>query len=427
MKLFNSSLIAFLSAISLAVAPAMAKTVTIGKLKYKVDTSAKTAKCLGLATEATKNYNLTIPSTVSYNDVTLKVTTVEKEAFWYDDYLKKVTLSDNTETIGSKAFANCDNLTSVSMGKKLKIIGAEAFAHSGNNGTFKSVSLPSTVEIIRADAFLDCRYLTSVQMGDKVQSIGEYAFWNCEALTSIVLPGSLQSIGEKAFASNDELYEVTFKDGNANTVIGPECFTNNKKLTLLNFYGPGVKEICQDAFIGCSIQWLYLPSSVETIGMGAFSGNNLIILELSEGLKTIGDYAFEGQYGDGIKKLTIPSTVTSIGKQAFDGIGIPNTVTCNAVNPPSAGEEAFNYNVRWYSKLYVPAASVNKYAQAPVWKDFRFTNDVLTEVKAIEPETDSEADGIDQWFDLSGNPVINPTPGKVYILRHNSKSQIVIP
>ncbi|MDE5969096.1 MAG: hypothetical protein K2G64_08340, partial [Muribaculaceae bacterium] len=40
-----------------------AKEVTIGKLRYKVNTTDKIAKCTGLAEEATKNYNLTIPST----------------------------------------------------------------------------------------------------------------------------------------------------------------------------------------------------------------------------------------------------------------------------------------------------------------------------------------------------------------------------
>lgn len=74
--------------------PAMAKEVTIGKLKYKVNTTDKIAKCTGLANEATKNYNLTILSTVEYDGVALKVTTVEKEVFWLDNYLKKVTLSD---------------------------------------------------------------------------------------------------------------------------------------------------------------------------------------------------------------------------------------------------------------------------------------------------------------------------------------------
>lgn len=398
-------------------------TVTIGKLKYKVDTTAKTAKCVGLATEATKNYNLTIPSTVQYNGVTLKVTTVEKDAFWFDNYLKKVTLSDYTETIGSRAFSSCDNMSVVSLGKKLKIIGKEAFAHCGNNGTFTSVTLPSTVEIIREDAFTDCRSLVSVQMGDKVESIGPYAFCNCESLKSILLPGSLKSIGEKAFAGNEELYEVTFNYGNGNTVIGPECFTNNKKLTLLNFYGPGVKEICESAFIGCHIEMLYIPSSVETIGLGAFSGNNLTLLELSEGLKTISDYAFEGQYGNGLGKLTIPSTVTTIGKKAFFGIGIPATVTCNAVTPPACGEEAFNSNVRWYSKLYVPAASVGRYAQAAVWKDFRFTNDGPTEVQ----EVNTDEDGEEEWYDLQGQRLEKESLGRgIYIRRRNGKTEKVV-
>ncbi|MBD5371161.1 MAG: leucine-rich repeat domain-containing protein [Bacteroides sp.] len=404
-----------------AVAAGSAKEVTIGKLKYKVNTTDKIAKCTGLAEEATKNYNLTIPSTVTYNGVTLKVTTVEKEAFWFDSYLKKVTLSDNTETIGTRAFASCDKLSIVSLGKKLKIIGAEAFDHCGNTGTFTSVKLPSTVEIIRTHAFRDCRSLVSVEMGDKVEEIGDDAFWNCEALKSIVIPGSVKTVGEMAFASCDELYEVTFKEGNAGTVIGEKCFDNLKKLKLVNFYGPGVVEIKDSAFIGCSIEWLSLPASVKKIGGGAFCGNNLTLLLLNEGLEVIEELAFEGQYGDGLRTLTIPSTVTTIGQQAFYGIGEPSEVRCDAVVPPVCGADVFSYNVVNYSDLIVPSGTEQRYRGAAVWEDFQYINHnhLSSSVGQLPAEgATPDADG-DLWFDLSGSPVESGAliPG-IYIVRH---------
>lgn len=401
--------------------PMAAKEVKIGKLKYKVNTTDKIAKCTGLAEEATQNYNLVIPSTVEYNGVTLKVTTVEKDAFWFDNYLKKVTLSDNTETIGSRAFASCDNLSIVSLGKKLKIIGAEAFAHCGNKGTFTSVTLPNTVEIIRDNAFMDCRYLVSVTFGNKIQSIGDNGFWNCEALTKVTLPGSLNSIGESAFACCDALQEVSFQQGNGNTVIGEKCFDNLKKLTILNFYGPGVAEIGDSAFIGCSIEWVSLPSSVHTIGGGAFCGNNITMLELPEGLKVIGELAFEGQYGPGLKAFNIPSTVTSIGEKAFYQVGSLETIYCKAVNPPTLGEDAFDYHAHNYGDLWVAPASLEKYINAPGWKEFKYINNVETSVTEMDiPRIEPE----EEWYDLSGNRIDNESaaPG-IYIIRHNGKAE----
>lgn len=414
---FTTSCFLFLLTVALAPFSAMAKEVTIGKLKYKVNTTDKIAKCTGLATEATKNYNLTIPSTVTYNNVTLKVTTVESEAFSGDDYLKKVTLSDYTETIGSYAFYCCENISIVSLGKKLKIIGKEAFSHCGNSGTFKTVTFPSTLEIIRENAFLDCRSLATINFNDNLKTIEATAFWNCEALTSILLPGSLESIGESAFACCDGLKEVTFKDGKGKTVIGTKCFDNLKNLQFLNFYGPGVAKISNSAFIGCGIEWLVLPTSVEVIGEAAFSGNRLSKLILPEGLKTIERLAFCDQYYYGLSEITIPSTVTSIGNDAFDDCGELTKVTSLAVNPPAMGTNSFENWTTSHAKLYVPSASVAKYKAAAIWKDFRYINDEDTSNAGVgEVMADEVTD--ETWYDLMGNVVDagDLLPG-VYIVR----------
>ncbi len=400
---------------------ATAKEVTIGKLKYKVNTTDKIAKCTGLAEEATKNYNLEIPSTVEYGGVKLKVTTVEKGAFRWDNHLRKVTLSDYTETIGANAFSECDYMSVVSLGNKLKEIGTEAFAHCGNGGTFTSVTLPATVETINDHAFTDCRYLTIVSIGKKIKTIGDHAFWNCQALKSITLPGSLQSVGESAFACCDSLNEVTFENGDSNTVIGAKCFDNVKSLTILNFYGPGVVEIGESAFIGCSIQWLALPSSVRNIGVGAFCGNNLTLLDLPEGLKTIGNFAFCDQYGSGIRALTIPSTVTSIGLKAFNNIGDLEAVNCNATTPPALGENAFDKKTLENTFLMVPPASVDKYVAASGWKEFLHINNVETSVKEIEAVGTGEK-YTEEWFDMAGNRLASsPSAPGIYIIRRGGQ------
>lgn len=409
--------------IALAAVSANAKEVTIGKLKYKVNTTDKIARCTGLATEATKNYNLVIPSTVKYNNVTLKVISVESEAFMWDDYLKKVTLSDYTETIGADAFSCCDNISIVSLGKNLKKIGNQAFYKCG----LSSITLPETVESIGTYTFAYCEKLQSVNMGDKVKTIGDHAFFNCTALKGIILPGSLNTLGANAFTGCSSLYEVTFLSGNGNTVIGEKCFDNVKSLKLLNFSGPGVVRIGDSAFIGCNIEWLALPSSLRIIGEGAFAGNDLTLLILNEGLQSIGAVAFSDQTnnGGGLKELIIPSTVTFIGTNAFDWIGSLDKVICNATVPPVAEEKAFWNWVTWNSDLIIPVASVPAYKSAPVWKDFRFING---EQQTMSVEgIDADEDTVEQWFDLMGNEVSkdNLAPG-VYIVRRNSGIEKVL-
>jgi alpha-tubulin suppressor-like RCC1 family protein/predicted metalloprotease len=79
---------------------------------------------------------------------------------------------------------------------------------------------------------------------------------------------------------------------------------------------------------------LIIPSEVNgipvtSIGIMAFSKNNLTSVTIPDNVTTIGDYAFEGNQ---LKSVTIPDSVTSIGVDAFSNnnltsVTIPNSVT----------------------------------------------------------------------------------------------------
>ena len=414
--------------LALAVLP-MAADTTVGDFTYKLNSTDKIARITGRAKEAEKAYNLTIPSTITYKNVTYKVTIVNAKAFYGDYYIRKLTLGDNVQTIGESAFESTTITTIVSFGKKLQTIGNRAFYSSS---VTSMAAIPATVTSIGDLSFGNCTGLTAVNftVPAKITAIGYQAFWNCTGLKTIALPGSLQSIGEECFKLCEGLTSVSFLSGTGKAFVGIRCFDNLQNITSVTFGEPSVGTFGMAAFINCGISSLTLPSSCTSVGEDAFSSNRLSVLKLNEGLKTIDPYAFESQYvNGGLKELVIPSTVTSIGTYAFKAVGDKMTsITCKATVPPTATAGAFSSYNQMYTPLYVPDASVNAYKTAEVWKDFRYIygiNSAIDDVAADMPESDLPV----KWYDLQGQQV-NPddVPSGVYIRRQGGNvTKVTIP
>ena len=87
----------------------------------------------------------------------------------------------------------------------------------------------------------------------------------------------------------------------------------------------GCTSISEKAFLSCeTLSSVVLPDTMVTIGEDAFLGcHELQSVDLGNGLQIIGEnafYASSGGYDNKISTITIPASVTSIGRDAFDGI-----------------------------------------------------------------------------------------------------------
>ena len=184
--------------------------------------------------------------------------------------------------------------------------------------------------------------ITSVIIEDGVSSIGDNAFYECYNLTSIEIPNSITSIGLTAF----------YRCSGLTNVIIP----NN------------VTSIGGSAFSGCShLTNVTIPNDVTSIKSETFhSCFNLTNVTIGNNVMSIGNFAF---FNSGLTSVLIPSSVTSIGKLAFASCSHLTSITCEAVRPPSCGENVFS-NVSKSIPLYVPAQSVGAYSTAQVWWDF---------------------------------------------------------
>ena len=193
----------------------------------------------------------------------------------------------------------------------------------------KNTVIPSSVTSIGDRAFMDCSGLTSISIPSSVTSIGNSAFYGCSGLTSISIPSSVISIGSSAFIWCSGLTTITVDADNS-------VYDSRNNCNAI------IKTATNELISGCKNT--VIPSSVTSIGGNAFYGCS------------------------GLTSISIPSSVTSIGNNAFYYCSGLTSVTCKSSTPPSLGEVVF-----WatpISTLYVPVGSRSVYSSTSGWSEF---------------------------------------------------------
>lgn len=140
-----------------------------GILKYTITSPSNLeVRCDGLNTEHWNDEDVSIPSTVNYNNKTYTVTTVG---------------CNGSITPG---------VYSTSFSKNLK-----------------SILLPNSIVQINHHCFYECHKLMEINIPNSVTTIEYSAFSDCD-LASLVIPESVKKIGGSAFSNNRHLMEVFF-------------------------------------------------------------------------------------------------------------------------------------------------------------------------------------------------------------------------
>ena len=195
--------------------------------------------------------------------------------------------------------------------------------------------------------FKDCQYLTCMFLNDDITTIGDHAFYADEYLSAINMPRDLELIDKYAFYGCDTLTFVRAGACSRLRRIEDHAFyscTTLAELRLpngLTYIGPWA--FAWDRILGQEDTTLGLPSSLQTIGTGAFAFvNHHKNLNIPANVTSIGDYAFMCDYymnnltfSPGDKPLTIgvaaffgdnhmktvdlSNRVAQIGKCAFAG------------------------------------------------------------------------------------------------------------
>ncbi len=305
------------------------------------------------------------------------------EKAFSDSGIESITIPNSVIAIGDYAFYRCSELTNITIPGNVTSIGSHTFSGCSNLETAGPIDGDYNykfgwTESIPDNAFSNCEGLISVTIPDSITSIGNWAFYYCRKLTSITIPNGVTSIGQSTFNSCESLIRLTIPD--SVTSIGQWAFYYCRELTSITVPN-SVTSISSESFIGCSKlktagpvggNYNYKFGWIESIPENAFSNcENLITITIPSSVVSIGDNAFHGcsqlktagpiggnyNYRFGwtesipnnafsnscLTSVTIPTSVMSIGNSAFHScanlksITIPNSVT-------SIGAGAFAYS-----------------------------------------------------------------------------------
>ncbi len=328
---------------------------------------------------------ITIPSTVTHEEKTYKITSLDEKAFYQCSELTSVHLLEGITAIGDSAFYQCGALISVDLPISLKTIGKSVFSYcyklksidlptdliSIGSYTFNccialtSATIPEGVTQLEEATFGGCEGLISVTLPKGLTSLNKWAFVYCPALTSIVLPEGLTSIGEGAFENCYGLVSVS----NPTTLkkIGKGAFYHCNKMTTINL-PEGLTEIEKEGFIDCkALSSIVLPNSLTNLGEAAFAYcENLTTINIPEDITSIEYCTF---MGCGLTSIILPQSITNIGEYVFESCPSLVSVLIQANTPPVISSSTFKtYNSN--TILYVPGLSLARYQEAPIWNTF---------------------------------------------------------
>lgn len=297
-----------------------------------------------------------------------KVSTIPENAFTNDSLLTDITLPDGLAYVESSAFARCKGLTSITLPDAVANIDMYAFSDCSN---LKKVVLSKDLTELGIFAFDGCEAIDTVVARATDPAETKYQPFTEKTYNSAVLvvpvgskdayknsdqdwknflkiieegetgltDGDRFTIDNAVYVISDvknlEIELIGHADGAATLNVPQTISYSNKTWTVVGVAKNAFKDdavltdltitdqidlINDNAFDGCtslkSFTWTHTDGTepkIQSLNTGAFSGATaLTSFEIPSSVKVIGDDCFAGA---GIKSLTFPASINSLGNR----------------------------------------------------------------------------------------------------------------
>lgn len=311
----------------------------------------------------------------------LALTSFQSNAYDFEaDGLRYQILSDEDRTVEVSAATSAPFfIIPAEVISDSKTYTVTAIANRAFSGLpMRSVTMPNTVTSIGIAAFLNCPDLGYVNIPKSVISIGDNAFRGCESLqgldvdsensyfaavdgilydksvstllqcpagkSSVIIPNSVTSIKGSAFADCYRLTSVTISGSVAS--IGNYAFSGCKNLESIN--------VDSENPVYSSVEGILYDKSVSTLLLCPV-GKTMVTIP--DTVTSIGKSAFSGCIS--ITSITLPASVTSIGDNVFDGCTGLESINVDSENPVYSSADGVLYDKSISTLLLCPVGKTS--------------------------------------------------------------------
>ena len=330
-------------------------SVTIPNSVTSIGVSAFSG-CTGLTEVTIPNSVTSIGSSAFSNctgltSVTIpnSVTSIRDFAFSGCTGLTSITIPNSVTTIGADAFSGCTGLTSVTIPNSVTSIGYGAF--SGCTGlTEVNFNAENCADMDMgwssfSPAFSNCTNLKTINIGNEVKTIPNYVFSGCTGLISVTIGNSVTSIGTDAFKGCSKISVVNSHNTTAPTgapfedVVKQSAILNVPSSAIASYQSTegwkdfaNIREMAMNGNYDFEVDGIYYriisltDLTAEVVAKddtyNIYSGEVVIPESVSyrnREFKVISIDAMTFSYCSELTSLTIPQTVTTVGKLALNG------------------------------------------------------------------------------------------------------------